>query len=226
MGKLEGIVCAGELMINMTERQEGLTHGRSQPGLFSIGHSNHSLDHLVSLLKAHTIEVLVDVRSFPVSRIAPHFNQRPFQAALQRAGIIYLFLGEELGGRPQGEEYYDEAGHVLYSRLAESPRFLEGIERIERGGTKYRVALMCSEENPKHCHRRLLIGRVLEQRGTSLRHIRGDGQIEHEHDIVLKEAQAQIQSPQASFFDDDKVVEWKSIRSVLPGGRPPTSSER
>src|SRR5207302_10476809 len=108
-------------------------------------------------------------------------------AALKQAGIKYLYLGRELGGRPDEEEYFDTEGHVLYYRVAKSRLFLEGIERVETGSRHYRVALMCSEEDPAVCHRHLLVSRVLAERGASISHIRGAGTIQAYADIKAPE---------------------------------------
>ena len=83
--------------------------------------------------------------------------------ALQEAGIRYLYLGRELGGRPEGDEFYDDEGHVLYDRVAATCLFQEGLSRLERGIREYKVAMLCAEENPAACHRRLLVGRVLHR---------------------------------------------------------------
>src|SRR5829696_9023919 len=116
--------------------------------ILTIGHSNYSLEAFIELLRAHRIEVLVDVRSQPYSKYTPHFESRALKESLPAAGIKYLFMGKELGGRPDGDEFYDSEGFVLYSRLAESPLFLEGISRLESGMEQgLRVAIMCSEEN-------------------------------------------------------------------------------
>ena len=159
--------------MNDKDSQEKLT-------IFTIGHSNHSLEVFINLLQSHKIDVLVDVRSKPFSRFSPQFNKEGFEKAVKASGIRYLFLGKELGGRPQGSKFYDNYGFVLYSRIAESPLFLEGIDRLIKGIKTYRVAVMCSEENPANCHRRLLVGRVLAKRGISVRHIRGDGTVQIE----------------------------------------------
>ncbi len=66
-------------------------------------------------------------------------------------------------------------GHVLYGRLAASPAFQEGIDRVLARAQTQRIALLCSEEDPSRCHRHLLIGRVLRERGVAVSHIRGDG---------------------------------------------------
>jgi uncharacterized protein (DUF488 family) len=191
-------------------------------GLFSIGHSNQPLENFVRLLTMHRIGVLVDVRSRPYSRYLPHFNARALEAAMIQAGIKYLYLGKELGGRPEESEFYDPDGYVLYSRLARSPAFLEGIRRLEQGVRQYRVAIACSEEDPSGCHRRLLIGRVLARRGIEVGHIRGDGRVQTESDLRLDRLQPGLfEEPQ----EQEEGV-WKSIRSVSPRGQPPTSSKR
>ncbi|GAB4174014.1 MAG: hypothetical protein Fur006_03610 [Coleofasciculaceae cyanobacterium] len=66
--------------------------------LFTIGHSNHSIDDFITLLQTHGITAVADVRSHPYSRYLPHFNKSELEAALQHVGIEYRFLGQELGG--------------------------------------------------------------------------------------------------------------------------------
>jgi len=68
-------------------------------------------------------------------------------------------------------------GHVLYSRIAESTLFAEGIERLIKGIREYQVAIMCSEENPVCCHRRFLVGKALADHEVNIQHIRKDGSI-------------------------------------------------
>lgn len=198
---------------------------RAERCIFTMGHSNHPLDGFISLLKAHHVEVLVDVRSHPYSKHAPHFDSQALKAGVTAAGIKYLFLGKELGGRPKGEEFYDADGHVLYARVAESPLFLEGISRLEKGIQKYRVAIMCSEENPVGCHRRLLIGRVLAERGTTVYHIRGDGRVQTEAELASEEASRSCDNDQPALFATRETAPWKSIRSVLRREKQPSSSE-
>jgi uncharacterized protein (DUF488 family) len=185
------------------------------PEIYSIGHSNHTLDAFLARLAAHRIEVLVDTRTQPHSAYSPHFNQRELSAATVAQGMKYLFLGQELGGRPSGSEYYDADGRVLYYLRAESAEFLAGVARLERGLLDYRVALLCSEEDPHVCHRRLLVGRVLLERGVTLHHIRGDGRVETESPDAREKQ---------TFFSFGKDTAWKSLRSVLPKKAPRSSS--
>ncbi len=191
--------------------------------ILSVGHSNHATDAFIALLWRHGVEVLCDVRSHPASAYAHQFNEPQLRADLEAAGLRYLFLGHQLGGRPVGDEYYDDAGHVCYDRLAESAEFLAGIKRIEREAAVRRVAMMCSEEDPAGCHRRLLVARVLEARGVAVRHVRADGRVQTEADVVAEEVQRKLGS-QRTLFDVVEAAPWKSIRSVLPKRRQPTFS--
>src|ERR1043165_9075518 len=124
--------------------------------LYSIGHSRHPIERFLQLLEQHRIETLVDVRSMPYSRFSPHFGIHALRKAVADAGRAYLFLGKELGGGPEGAEYYDGEGHVLYGRRAEASDFCAGLDRLAVEADSHRVAIMCSEENPDSCHRRLL----------------------------------------------------------------------
>jgi len=191
--------------------------------IFTIGHSNHPLEKFIDLLKASRIDVLVDVRSQPYSKHAKHFDRETLQTEVKKAGMKYLFLGKELGGRPQDEQFYDENGYVLYSRIAQSPEFLEGITTLENGIRKYRVAIMCSEESPIDCHRRLLVGRVFESRGVKVSHIRGDGRVQSKQDLALEEAQMRPQNLQLTFLEESEEDKWKSTRSVSLRRQPPNS---
>ncbi len=192
--------------------------------IYTIGHSNQTLDALIDLLRRHAIEVVVDVRSQPYSRYSPHFSRRSLEPALVAAGFKYLFMGKELGGRPDGADFYDAEGRVRYGEVEKSDLFKGGVSRVETGIRRYRVALLCSEEDPAGCHRRLLVGRVLAERGTALLHIRGDGRIEREERV--RAADDERDSGQLPLFADlDETREWKSIRSVLPRDQRQTSLE-
>ncbi|MCG3197546.1 MAG: DUF488 domain-containing protein [Candidatus Omnitrophica bacterium] len=195
--------------------------------LHTIGHSNHAEEWFIDLLRAHGITVLVDTRSSPYSKFAPQFNQEAIRAAAREAGIEYLFLGKELGGRPQGLKYYDREGHVLYGKVAESGLFTSGVARVMDLAGSERVALACSEENPCLCHRRLLITRVLTEKGVEVLHIRGDGRVESERELLEREEaeKAPGGALQQSLFDFEEAPAWRSLQSVLPRKPPSSSSE-
>jgi uncharacterized protein (DUF488 family) len=183
--------------------------------VYTIGHSSHSAELFLGLLVQHAIQVLVDVRSAPFSRYAPQFDREILERALKQDGFRYLFLGRELGGRPANKEYYDADGHVLYSRITDDPAFVAGIERLERGMVEFRIALMCGEEDPAHCHRRLLVTRVLAERGHEVLHIRGDGRIMSDEDVASESGKPLVNEQPALFAELDE-DQWRSTASVSP----------
>ena len=103
----------------------------TQHPVLTIGHSNHSPDAFMALLRLHGVREVIDVRTSPSSRYAPHFNHAPLAAMLESAGIMeYAFRGGELGGRPGDRSCYDSDGRVVYDRLAETDLFLDGISYV------------------------------------------------------------------------------------------------
>ena len=154
--------------------------------VYTIGHSAHTWEEFAGLLAGHQVNVIVDARSAPYSRFAPQFDREVMQRKLTESGIKYIFLGAELGGRPTDPAYYDKNGHVLYGRMKSDPAFMKGIERLERGIAPFRVALLCGEEDPAHCHRRLLVGRVLAEHGHELLHIRADGRLQTDAQVTAE----------------------------------------
>jgi len=196
------------------------TYLQDQKAIYTVGHSNHSIDTFIHLLQHSNIQVVVDIRSKPISRVVPHFNRKSLENALKSAGIKYMYFGKELGGRPDGKEFYDTDGHVLYTLIAKTSAFNKAIDRLLRGIQQYRVALLCSEENPANCHRRLLVGRVLVSRGVRMEHISGDGRIQKEEELWEGERNGQL-----TLFEGKENNKWKSTQSVLPRKARNNSSE-
>jgi uncharacterized protein (DUF488 family) len=168
--------------------------------LYSVGHSNIPIDKFISLLKQHSIQVVVDVRSYPFSKYATHFNYDAIQPSLKGASIKYLYLGKELGGMPKNPEFYDRDGKLVYAKVASSSAFQEAIARLVRGAQTHTIALMCGEENPAGCHRRHLLGPALKNQDLELMHIRAGGQVQSERDLEKLEKPVD-DAQQLSLFD-------------------------
>lgn len=159
----------------------------SSPGrlVYTIGHSNHSMDDFVSLLRRHGIEKVADVRSSPFSRYHSQFNRADLDRSLTAHGIDYEFLGRELGARSEDPSCYIE-GRVQYDRIAQTALFREGLERLIGASQSASVAIMCAEKEPLECHRTLLVARALVARGCQVGHILADGRLELHHDSLLR----------------------------------------
>ncbi|HEX5078250.1 MAG TPA: DUF488 domain-containing protein [Geminicoccaceae bacterium] len=153
---------------------------RSDHPLFTIGHSNHPVDDFLALLARQRVETVADVRSVPYSRFAPQYRKAALAAALAAAGIGYLFLGAQLGGKPRRGEL--AAARLDYAGRVREPTFRDGIAQLLAAVRQARVALLCRERDPLDCHRLHLICRHLAPAGLDIRHILPDGRIEPQSD--------------------------------------------
>jgi uncharacterized protein (DUF488 family) len=153
------------------------TATEERPPVFTIGHSNHPIDRFFDLLRTAAITAVADVRSIPYSRRWPQFSRPALERSLAGAGIAYVFLGAELGGKRDDPALLRE-GRPDYELIAATPEFARGLARVIDGSARHRIALMCAEREPLECHRFLLVARHLAARGVPLRHILADGSIE------------------------------------------------
>ena len=198
----------------------------SEPTIFSVGDSTHSYEHFLELLQGAGVTAIADVRTSPFSRHFPQFNQETLKDELRMDGIAYSFLGKELGGRPTGRQFYRD-GVADYERMAKAPDFARGLERVVEGARKYRIALMCSEHDPLDCHRCLLVGRALAERGVAVTHILSDGTIVDQHDIEERLLVFAKQENTDMFFSrDEQLAEAyrKRARKVAYAEQPESSA--
>jgi uncharacterized protein (DUF488 family) len=156
---------------------------QSETTIFTIGHSNHPLERFLELLRGARIAAVVDVRSRPYSRHWPQFSRPALEKSLASGGIDYAFLGVELGGKRDDPALLDN-GRIDFDRVAATPSFRSGLDRVVGKAGRRRLALLCAEREPLDCHRFLLVGRHLHERGMALRHILADGRIE-DHDTTV-----------------------------------------
>jgi len=175
---------SGEIRVKDAERFVGegtrVVEQRTQ-AIYTIGHSNHSLEEFIRLLKRHDITAVADVRSSPVSKRNPQFNRDVLSTALRKENISYVFMGRELGGRPDDPSCYDN-GQADYLKMAEKPTFKEGINRLLRGKDRHRTVLLCAEKEPLDCHRTIFVSSNLYQMGIPIKHILANGEIEDHRD--------------------------------------------
>lgn len=128
--------------------------------IWTVGHSTRTLSDLMELLKTHGIELVVDVRRFPVSTRYPHFDKDNLSRDLRKRKIGYRWLGEPLGG-------YRKGGYGKYMGTEEFRRGLASLENLAR---KKRTAILCAEALYFRCHRRQIADALVE-RGWQVVHI-------------------------------------------------------
>jgi len=161
----------------------------SAPQLWSLGHSNRTLEEFVALVRAHELERVVDVRRYPVSRRHPHFARESLALALPRAGVQYLHL-VELGGHREASAGSPNLalpagpfrGYADHMRSSEFQRALAQLVALAK---ERRTAVMCAEARVVDCHRRLLCD-ALTVRGVRVVHVQREGACEHALDPAAK----------------------------------------
>lgn len=143
--------------------------------LFTIGHSTRTLEELIEALQAHSIQTLVDIRSFPMSRRLPHFNRESLETTPPAAGIRYVWV-KELGGRRK-KSLVDSPNLALrndsfrnYADYMLTPEFENAIAELIKLADESRTAYMCAERVYFRCHR-MLVSDWLVAHGHEVLHI-------------------------------------------------------
>ena len=154
-----------------------------KPTIFTVGHSNRDVGHLIQILQTNGVTAVADIRSVPYSGHAPQFNREELGSSLERAGIDYVFMGDQLGARPQDPACYKDR-KVQFKLMAATDPFRKGLERIVSGSENHRIAMMCSENDPLKCHRSVFISRELEALGAKVSHILEDGSVESQQQAM------------------------------------------
>ena len=152
--------------------------------IFSVGHSNQSIDEFFMLLQSQNIDCILDVRSLPYSKYTPHFNEEPLKKWLNNHGVLYVPFGKHFGARRYDclkEAEFEKKGkketkrQVNFEMGVTTNDFLEGVERLSKACDQGRhISLMCSEADPLECHRFSFISRYFYDLGWDVQHIMRD----------------------------------------------------
>ena len=142
--------------------------------IWTIGHSTHSLDEFIAMLKSFNIECVADIRSYPGSRKFPQFNREALEISLPLNEIRYVHI-KNLGGRrkvnPDSQNtVWRHPAFRGYADFMETETFHEGIEELKQLASKERTAYMCSEAVWWRCHRSM-VSDYLKADGWMVMHI-------------------------------------------------------
>ena len=149
--------------------------------LYTIGHSTRSLEELVSALKAHDIQTLVDIRAFPMSRRLPHFNREALQNSLPELGIRYVWM-QALGGyrkvtrRDSPHTALRNANFRNYADYSLTPEFEHAMGELIGLAAAARTAYLCAERVYFRCHR-MIVSDWLVAKGHEVFHIDAEGPV-------------------------------------------------
>ncbi|AKG73251.1 DUF488 family protein [Salinicoccus halodurans] len=154
--------------------------------IFTIGHSVHSKERLLEMLKYAEIQFVADVRAFPASRKHPQFKKENMEEWLDEAGIAYRhfpllggrrnqsrLVGDELNAGWRNRSFHNYADYTL------TDEFKEGLDELKREAEERNVAYLCSERHPARCHR-MIISNKLKADGWDVEHIIEDSEDETE----------------------------------------------
>ncbi len=145
--------------------------------IFTIGHSNHPFSEFMELIQKQDIQMVVDVRTRPYSKYTPYYSRKPLEEGLKDYQVKYVYLGNKIGGKPDDAKFYHE-GELLYHLLEADEKYQEGLKILLELARDNRIVIMCSEEDPYHCHRHHLISQSLLKNNFQITHIRGNGNLE------------------------------------------------
>ena len=149
----------------------------ARPDVYTIGHSNRSIDEFIGLLTQNGVQLVVDIRKMPRSRHNPQFESGALQQAVERAGIHYVHE-PLLGGlrRARKDSVNDGWRNTSFRGFADymaTDDFKQGLEALLRRSASTRTAIMCAEAVPWRCHR-TLVADALKAAGRRVLHIVGN----------------------------------------------------
>lgn len=159
--------------------------------IYTIGYASKSLDDLIELIQVKGIATVVDVRSVPYSKRYSEFNKESLGNKCAKRNVRYIYLGHLLGARQTDQNLLFPDGKVDFNLLAKSENYSQGIDQIiHLNETVAPICLLCAEKDPYKCHRSILLGRVLANKGYKLEHYVSDNVSFSQNDIedrLLKE---------------------------------------
>lgn len=143
--------------------------------IYTIGHSNYSIERLIEMLKYFGIDCVVDIRGTPYSKYNVQFDKETIKYTLTKAGFIYIYMAKEFAAKRINKQSYNEEGYSDFEKVIYEDDFIKGIERLKVGCEKgYKIVLLGAMQDPLRCHRSILVGRALRKSGFNVKHILDD----------------------------------------------------
>lgn len=149
--------------------------------IYTLGHSNYSMERLIDMLNHFHINCVVDIRGTPYSKYNVHFDKEVIQYTLRKAGFTYLYMAEEFAAKRPNKVSYNVEGYSDFEKVVQEEEFKRGVERITNGLNKgYKIVLLGAMQDPIRCHRSILVGRELEKLNFNVIHILDDYSTENQ----------------------------------------------
>lgn len=152
--------------------------------IYTIGHSNYTMERLIDMLEYYNINCVVDIRGTPYSKYNIQFDKEIIRYTLTNAGFVYIYMGKELAAKRIRKNSYNNEGYSNFEEVIKEEEFKRGVERLKNGCEKgYKIILLGAMQDPIRCHRSILVGRELVKNDFDVKHILDDYSIVTQDDI-------------------------------------------
>lgn len=201
--------------------------------IYTVGHSNGSLEEFYELLRLADINCIIDVRSVPASSYSPQFNKESLSLFLKSRKVVYLHFGEEFGAR-RTDSIVD--GQVNFEKAVTTVKFQKGYERVLNGLDQgWNIAIMCSEANPVSCHRFSMISRYFYDNGVDVQHILHSKEVRSHQELEQEMIQGMLSKRNSklpevdlmfmTYSEDEQRQDAYRIKNLEIGYKPGESQE-
>ncbi len=152
--------------------------------IYTIGHSNYTMERLIDMLEYYNINCVVDIRGTPYSKYNIQFDKETIRYTLTNSGFVYIYMGKELAAKRIRKNSYNNEGYSNFEEVIKEEEFKRGVERLKNGCEKgYKIILLGAMQDPIRCHRSILVGRELVKNDFDVKHILDDYSIVTQDDI-------------------------------------------